>query len=161
MIDVPIHSIDLDLSIVDHIHELRSKVPSKKRSNQGGWQSPFYNAHPQQWEAPHKWVAATIDQILAKAEYSDQITYWFNVNGPGHFNNWHDHGDFGDKISGCLYIQVPEDSGNIEFHKGKEFTSIQPRPGMLILFANNIKHRVLLNSSNEDRITMAFNLWRM
>jgi len=154
-VNISTHTIDIDPTLIQNIYGLKDSVLSKKRSNRGGWQSPFYKL------GSHDWATPTIDQVMQAANHSLAITYWFNVNGTNHFNDWHDHGDFGERTSGCLYIQVPSDSGDIEFKHGKHIRSIQPTSGMLILFADNIKHRVLVNKSNDDRITMAFNCWKM
>jgi len=151
---ITVYHTTIDQGFVGNITDLKSRLPTMKRSNSGGWQSPFYNYDSLIWAQP------TVDRVKQLIPYEGKLTYWFNVNGPGSSNNWHDHGDFGETNSGCLYIDVPKNSGAIEFAM-KPVQAIEPTVGMFLLFANNVKHRVLVNNSNNDRITMAFNFWRM
>jgi hypothetical protein len=145
--------LNFEPEFVSNILQLRERVPTKKRSNKGGWQSPFYTMNMLPW------AISTVQQIKDLAQHQGEVTYWFNVNGPGNFNEWHDHGDFGKRKSGCLYLQVPMSSGAIEFKRPP--LVVDPNEGMLLIFPDNAKHRVLANKSNDSRITMAFNLWKM
>jgi len=149
--------IVFDLSTIDLIYKTKGIVPTKKRSNQGGYQTPFCDEHT------HPWMKDTLDLVQTAASKPGHVTYWFNVNGPGHYNAFHDHGDFGTKMCGCLYLQVPPDSGAIRFQqiRGRQTLDVQPEAGMLILFPDNIRHSVLKNNSDSDRVSIAFNFWRM
>ena len=94
------------------------------------------------------------------AEVKDQISRiisrsWFNINSTGNSNNWHHHG--GHPMVGVFYIQVPKNSGSIEFQKNEEVFSYLPSVGDFLLFSGNLNHRVLENQSTEDRISLAIN----
>jgi len=95
---------------------------------------------------------------------------WININRKGDFNKPHYH--VLSAFSACLYLQVPEKSGNIIFHGNKLLhhypiftdsplfyteTIYKPEPGKLILFPSCIEHSVEANNSDEPRISMAFN----
>ena len=77
-------------------------------------------------------------------------------------------------MSGVFYIKVPKDSGKLVFTndalirffplKVNNFNSnnsqvwrFEPEESMLYLFPAWLKHEVTPNSSNEDRISIAFN----
>lgn len=79
--------------------------------------------------------------------------------------------------SGCYYVSVPkgdkELSGNIEFFDtctnvrtltvdgaacfASKFV-MKPRAGMLLMFPSYLRHWVYPNDSDEDRVTIAFNV---
>jgi uncharacterized protein (TIGR02466 family) len=86
---------------------------------------------------------------------------WFNVIGPGGFQDMHTH-DFSDVV-GCFYIDVPKNSGNIqlaplvELAENKDRETIEPYPGMYIFFPGYIMHRVTYNKSSAQRVSLAFN----
>ena len=57
-----------------------------------------------------------------------------------------------------LYVQVPENSGGIEFRRQEEYQVFYPTAGDFIEFSGNLAHRVLPNLSDDYRISVAFNL---
>lgn len=154
--------IELVPDLVDKIYKLKENFPGEKTtnhggSNRGGWRSVRYDEHSIDWMSP------IVEQVQHAAAKTGPITYWFNVNGIGHYNELHDHGDFGTNLCGCLYVQVPPLAGGITFQqvKGKKTTTIILQAGDLLLFPDNIKHSVSENKSSSDRITIAFNFWKM
>ena len=90
--------------------------------------------------------------------------FWFNIARPGETTGWHDHKENA-IISGVYYIQVPERSGDIFFRKemssGRREWSICSQTGKMVLFDANIEHSVEVNSSNQDRISLAFNIYTL
>jgi hypothetical protein len=149
--------IPVDPTLIERIYNLREASKGKKRSNRGGWQSQFYN------ESSLEWMKPTLELVQQAANKPGHVTYWFNINGPGHYNDFHDHGDFGVNLCGCLYLQVPQNAGGIQFKqvRGSKTLTLEPTAGDLILFPDNIKHAVLENKSSEDRISIAFNFWKV
>jgi len=73
-------------------------------------------------------------------------------------------------LSGILWLKVPEGSGNIKFHDPNEMNNycliengntcygFLPKEGVMALFPSFLNHNVDLNMSDEDRISIAFNL---
>lgn len=78
---------------------------------------------------------------------------WVNYSPPGCINGPHNH--VGATIAGCFYLTVPDDSGKIEFETGE---SIMPNAGDLFYWDAGIIHWVNENESNQDRISIAFNI---
>ena len=83
-------------------------------------------------------------------------------------------------LSGVFYIDVPEDSGYIYFENPQEFAAqaellsytveashqteqhvnkfVKPIEGLLLVFPAYLRHGVLPNLSNKDRISVSFNM---
>jgi uncharacterized protein (TIGR02466 family) len=81
-------------------------------------------------------------------------------------------------MAGIYYIKLPKDSGRLVFENPiqqhdfvmlpdtvKKFNSVnsgywyaEPKEGDLIMFPSWLRHYVEPNNSNEDRISIAFNL---
>ena len=84
-------------------------------------------------------------------------------------------------ISGVYYLQAPEDSGNIIFHKPTNHNNflneifnfdtifvnerntaeyvINIKEGMLLLFPSQVYHSTQINKSSSKRYSLAFNTW--
>jgi hypothetical protein len=78
---------------------------------------------------------------------------WTNVNYPTGKNNKHTH--IHADIAGCLYLYVPENSGEIEFESGEKFF---PTAGDVYWWDASLPHWVYENKSTENRISIAFNI---
>jgi hypothetical protein len=146
--DIKEYSIALDPNIEDRVLELMQTLKTVNASNQGGWQGVIEH-HDLPWVEE---LRNTIETITVKTTRR----FWFNVNGPGHYNVWHRH--FNDCHAAVLYIKVPENSGSIEFRQGDELAQISPKPGMLLVFPGTLEHRVLPNLSDDVRISLATNI---
>tara|TARA_B100000214_G_scaffold374821_1_gene358782 strand:- start:1621 stop:2217 length:597 start_codon:yes stop_codon:yes gene_type:complete len=90
--------------------------------------------------------------------------FWFNISKSGESTGWHNHKDKA-ILSGVYYLKVPKYSGDIRFRamvKGhlKEW-SIKSEVGKLVLFSPSINHAVPKNLSNQERISLAFNLYSL
>lgn len=93
--------------------------------------------------------------------------YWLNINGRGSYNETHHHMGTSPNtekqsiISGVFYIQVPNgDCGNIIFTNKQLDNSIKPKNADLLLFPASMIHRVDVNNTYSDRISIAFNYIR-
>lgn len=102
---------------------------------------------------------------------------WVNINPPYSYNSAHLH--FNSFYSGVYYINVPENSGTIQFTNPSSLQRIfmelykervesfngftaqnwvfQPQSELLLCFPSWIEHSVNQNLSNHDRISIAFN----
>ena len=109
---------------------------------------------------------------------------WININNKGGYNEVHTHP--GSLMSGAFYVKVPPeekgDCGSITFHKNAmegyvthslglaedlskaeaphthATMSYPPKEGRLVLFPSWISHGVRENETEEDRISISFNL---
>ena len=148
--------IDIPEDFVDNVLALRGVADCVKRSNVGGWQSDRCN------RKTYKWARQVVDEVTSKIKLDGEITYWYNINTGNDYNDWHDH-DRGeeDALCGCLYLQTPPYCGVIEFKEKDKHEIITPFPGLLIVFPDDLMHRVLPNQGKGERVSMAFNFWRM
>lgn len=102
---------------------------------------------------------------------SDIKESWFNFSGPGNFQFDHKHGSF--NISGCYYYKTNNNDGNITFANPnsiifrreifpslycKEQHDVVPNEGLLLLFPGWLTHRVNVNNTGDDRISLTFNI---
>lgn len=103
-----------------------------------------------------------------------QLVAWANVNGKGDWNSTHNHPNC--HWSGVHYVQVPPGSGQIAFldprpcinmlDTGNELLdlfrqiprTIEPKEGMTVIFPSWMQHQVTAHGSEEERISIAFNL---
>ena len=135
--------------LLDNVRKLKKTVSADLRSNILGWQSPQYTNTD---KIP--WATDIVKQCLVTAGITKSTKHiWFNVNGFGAYHNWHSHG--GVNIVGVFYISTPQNSGNIEFKDG---SSIEPYPGLLLIFPARVEHRVQPSQSTQERVSMAFNI---
>ena len=99
---------------------------------------------------------------------------WVNLlRGPGHHSaHIHPHSI----ISGTLYVEVPKGSGAIRFEDPRlplmmaaptrrtdapeelqPFVTVQPRPGLLLLWESWLRHEVLPGAGRGERLSISFN----
>lgn len=102
---------------------------------------------------------------------SFELLAWANVNEPGSTNVVHTH--TGSLLSGVMYFNA-EDTGLIEFMPQNYLQGInhpawpyhgtfkhEPNDGDILLFPGYLAHHVEVNTSDHQRINMAFNAtWR-
>jgi uncharacterized protein (TIGR02466 family) len=107
----------------------------------------------------------------------DISNFWININKKNHYNKMHIHPS--SILSGCYYAATPPQSGGIVFHnrpetsyilaelirvgaKNTNFTTTaqacEPKAGGVLVFPGWLQHSVEENRSEEDRISIAFNL---
>ena len=145
-------------------------------SNNGGWHSRGNTKDSLITDNLYKVFNETINNLYQhKLEI---INHWININGHGSYNVIHDH-PMSD-LSGVFYINVPENSGDIYFENPQSFQAhaemtsytkeanqtcnqylkkyIKPIEGLLLVFPAHLRHGVLPNQSNEDRISVSFNI---
>lgn len=104
----------------------------------------------------YPWFQATYDRVAEAVAPLQIDQWWFNCGEAGDEYLWHSHSPY--KYAAVLYVQVPENSGGIEFRRYEEYQSFQPTVGDFIQFSGNLTHRVQTNKSNDYRISVAFNL---
>jgi hypothetical protein len=135
---------------VENVYKLQQSRVNQQRTNRLGWQSPQYKDTS---EIP--W-AKDIIRLISGGRPVDM--FWFNISPPKAFHTWHAHGKEKLLQTGVFYLKTPLNCGNIEFrHQGDVF-QIEPHSGLLLLFPPDLEHRVCENNSDEDRITLAFDI---
>jgi len=98
-------------------------------------------------------------------------TSWISKTTPNTSSSLHTHAN--SFLSGVLYLNVPENSGDIMFenmnshniqieteedtlYNANKFY-FKPESGIIIFFPSNLHHKVLTNNSNLERLSVAFN----
>lgn len=119
--------------------------------------------------------------LSAIDEYTKSIGYngprfsiyesWFNFSSNGSFQ--YDHVHAGSRISGVYYFSATEEDGAIRFQNPNpyvhfdgfpadgmptESVSYKPKTGRLLLFPSWLTHRVNINNTTHERISIAINL---
>ena len=92
---------------------------------------------------------------------------WVNLLKAGGHHSGHIHPH--SALSGTLYVEVPANSGAIRFEdprlplmmaaptRDDMFVSVQPRPGLLLLWESWLRHEVLAGSGRGERLSISFN----
>jgi uncharacterized protein (TIGR02466 family) len=92
---------------------------------------------------------------------------WVNLLKAGgrHSGHIHPHSI----ISGTLYVEAPAGSGAIRFEDPRlplmmaaplrpdTFVTVQPRPGLLLLWESWLRHEVLPGTAKAERLSISFN----
>lgn len=92
---------------------------------------------------------------------------WVNLlkSGGHHSGHIHPHSI----ISGTLYVEVPQGSGAIRFEDPRlplmmsapprpdSFVTVEPRPGLLLLWESWLRHEVLPGTGRGERLSISFN----
>ncbi len=124
-------------------------------------------------------AAAFVDEAgfdLTRKPRLDSL--WVNLlkSGGQHGGHIHPHSS----LSGTLYVEAPANSGAIRFEDPRlplmmaaplrledapeelrTYVTIDPRPGLLLLWESWLRHEVPLNEAESERISVSFNYaWR-
>ena len=151
----------------DYVVEMSQTTPSYQKSNFGGWQSSDnLHTHPIFREFCGS-LLKTMQSITCM--YTSQEVHiqsmWANINDKGDSNAHHTHEGI---ISGVFYLQVPENSGRLvlvdpavrNYNSAIKNSNYGIKPERLacIVFPSWLEHYVEPNQSNENRISISFNI---
>jgi len=92
---------------------------------------------------------------------------WVNLlkTGGQHSGHIHPHSTF----SGTFYVEAPVGSGAIRFEdprlplmmaappRADTFVSVEPRPGLLLMWESWLRHEVLAGTGKGERLSISFN----
>lgn len=167
-------NLDLD-ELREEIYKFSKVNPSVNYSNAGGYQGHGFNYKP---------LVDAIKNIVPRyedPELGDLLighSMWVNINCHGAHNRRHTHADGIILLSGVYYVTVPENSGDIIFfdprpsivhsfadsrYYGQGIPGVypmKPKENMILLFPCWLEHEVQPNTTDEDRISISFNIVR-
>lgn len=178
----PIWFEDHDVDFTDAVafcKKMQSKSDGRVISNRNGWQSGYIDVFE------HEELKSVADIILAKVTFLvsqfDSSKYkgaridgsWININGKNSYNVRHSHART--TFAGCIYLTVPEGSGDIVFYRPDPSNyfpvpediyntvlhrtiTYKPRDGLVLIFPAWMEHEVGISNVEEDRISIAFNI---
>ncbi len=173
---------EMNEALVAHISEIRKTLKSTKRSNEMGWHSPT-NLHLDKGFAELCDCITGMSQTIA-ASMNTQAnrrlaieSFWVNINPKFAYNALHDHPQ--STLSGVYYVRASDEAGCLRFRDpraGKRMSpwpvdpdaqkdqrhwdrvNYKPLPGRLIMFPSWLEHDVEPNMSDEERISISFNM---
>ena len=180
-----IHCIEVDNfkkvqnKLIDYAYDLKKIEPEGVSiSNYGGWQSPDFSVNNED-DVLHNFIINCLAGFpVIDESYNIKVDAWVNINKPGDYNTKHNHP--GVDLAGVLWIKCPEDCGVIVFDPPTAFQShneinsytddfknqnklyhsyfFNPTEGRILVFPAHLNHQVKQNNSNEDRISVSFNI---
>ena len=163
--------------LVPELHRLRAASDQPGRP-QSAWQSAG-NLHRLEAFQPLTdcMMAASkgvLDFLKCRYEGFAITNCWTNINPKGESHRIHSHPN--NYLSGVYYVRAPEKSGDIVFHDPRPQSivllpqvaertpfnaskhSITPKEGTLLVFHSWFQHLVEANQSDEERISISFNI---
>ena len=154
------------------IGEVEKNPQVIEKSNRGGWQSRVDLYNEPALEDLKKQIYNVCKSIFPSMQgiYFKQM--WAGVNKKGHYNILHQHGNY--MMSGGYYLQVPENSGKIQFRDPRpsamanwiatkvmrkgEWEGYTPKASDLMIWPAFLDHQVEPSQSDQDRIMISFDL---
>ena len=182
---IPIHQFDVNGfseikdELIDYAYDYKKKDPKGvSLSNRGGWQSEGFEIIDED-DVLQLFLINCLSNFPPIKESVQLRGYaWININKPGDYNIKHVHPT--NNLSGVLWIKAPQNSGDIIFDSPNVFESFlenksytddfkkscniddsyhfYPTEGRMIVFPSHLQHHVQENKSNEDRISVSFNI---
>lgn len=150
-------------------------------SGRNAWQShtDFFKKEKSFFKYKNLIEKAISTIIISFSNKKYKITnMWINLNKPQGYNVAHTHPD--SDLSGVFWINIPKNSGVLRFESPNHFTQyraihnsneeiknslnyyhdfwLEPSEGKIIIFSSDIKHFVETNESEEERISISFNI---
>lgn len=182
----PIWYFDIPQSIIDY-NEVEKECYNYQRtdngntiSNVGGYQSHnmFVTSAPEQIKKLLLHIQSMssewYEELGVKPKFPRQIdNCWININSINSYNKPHVHQQ--SIFSGVYYVKTNKDAGHITFNNQSDrdfilqtFTdqtkytvsdiNYDAVVGRVVIFPSWTQHSVSMNLSNEDRISIAFNM---
>ena len=151
---------------------IKEKEKSVRKSNRGGWQSELYDSKNEMFEPLINEIREFCSNLPLNIKEIIIPQLWVNVNKRGDWNIIHQHGQY--DLSGTYYVKVPKDSGRLvfrdprpaaignkffvnRFDKG-EFKNVNVMEGMLGIWPAYLDHFVEPSDTDEERISISFDI---
>jgi uncharacterized protein (TIGR02466 family) len=167
-------------TLLEQIYRLRDQDPAGvENTNVRGWQSPNNVQNLPEFEPLNLRILQVCQRIAESQHFHPDLVVqheaWININPPGASNKIHFHANC--HFSGIYYISLkPPECGSIFFRDPRvasrmltypttqptEFTSdevrMDPEAGRMYVFPGWLEHGVEENRSDQDRVSIAFNV---
>jgi len=173
--------------LIDYAYDCKKKDPeSYSISNSDEWQSiTFSFNNKNKKDILQSFLTNCLAELPSIKKSVDlSVRAWVNISKPGGYLEKHHHPDC--NLAGVLWIKAPQNSGDIVFDspmtfnpflqsaKKREIDSytddfkdktniysdyyFPPTEGRILIFPSYLEHQVRENKSNEDRISVSFNI---
>lgn len=169
---------DIRNDLIDWIYNYKKTTDGVIISNRGGWQSPSNFYLQESFSRFLEYIVARIESTTIY-EFNHTLTsMWINVNSRYDYNAKHMHP--GAILAGVMWIKCSDNCGELIFDSPNSYTQgalirsidkevkektnyvdgyiFKPEEGKMLLFPASLYHAVEPNNSDEDRISIAFNL---
>ena len=157
--------------MITYVHGLKDKEEGRELSNEGGWQSTLLPL--EDFNIFFNEVYKIVKKLNLGVENMKVDQLWMNINRKGDWNQMHLHSGQYD-LCGNYYIKAPSNCGRLVFKDPRPgamgsmfllnrytkyiFHKIEPKEGMLLLFPPYLEHMVEPSKTDEERISLAFDL---
>ena len=181
----PIHQFDVNGfseiqdELIDYVYKMREKDPvGHTISNRRGWQSSCFSLENEDDILQNFLTNCLSEFPPIEKSIKLFVSAWININPPEAFNLKHNHPT--SDLSGVLWIKCSDNCGNIEFDNPSGFETYReidsyiddfkdrnniypaycfpPTEGRILIFPSYLQHNVGENQSDEDRISVSFNI---
>ncbi len=163
--------------IIDYTRQYKSKYETVQVSNMGGYQSSsdihqdpdFHSVCNKIWDDVLMPACNEMSETFAENKFAGTQfslhNIWFNSNPNGDWNMPHTHPHC--FYSGVIWVKAPHESGELVLHSPHAHSlygldhnvwTIPPEEGRVVLFPSNLQHHVSSNTSENERISLSFNI---
>ena len=170
--------------LINWIYKYKENDPGiSKISNKRGWQSVSKEVFTEEGFEPfNDKIIPCVTELINEfhvAQRMDLVQMWLNVNGPFSYNVSHRHP--GCELAGVLWIKQTPESGRFVFDNmdtgyrdamllnatDRDYLEEKKMPpeyvpeytdGTMIIFPAGVSHRVEINETEKDRISLSFNI---
>lgn len=176
-------NINLSDELYNRIIEVKDETPFWTK-DEGLTESPAGSSGSKNWSILEDKRLSDLKSLILNEFYifkNEHMSYihndfklttsWLTSTAPGAKCNFHNHHHC--MFSGVLYVKTPVNSGNIVFDPHENYRYdlkvgvyninnsrswwIPPERGNIIFFDSSLFHKIEVNKSNEERISLAFN----
>lgn len=175
--------LDVDNNKIEKFcYDLTTSDPGRRVSNEGGYQSNIFDmSSTPELKELHSQIQLRVDTFHDYMGFKSSLKKvvdqcWVNINPPGTYNSMHTHN--GGVMTGIYYVKVPENSGELQMitpnpafdfimkdsyiESSNQFNAsniiVKPQEGKLYLFPCWVAHQVKMNVSDQNRISIAFDI---
>jgi len=167
-------------ALIKLVYKIKSREPSQQKTNVGGYQTKGMKDSIEFQNLIGKLQTIITENIHTYA-FDCQLDIkvknaWLNINNKGNKNRPHVHPC--SEFACVYYLKTPQDCGNLVLLKNSTYRMdgiadlpaketnvlncdsffIQPEENRFVMFPGYVEHLVEKNNSNEDRISLSFNL---
>ena len=166
-----IPQIDM-MEILEEVYKVQLLYKTENVSNEGGYHSPKFVGT--KFLTLYNVVEKFCNDLLLQKGLGltiQNIEYWCNINKSYNYNVMHSHGRA--DLIGIYYVKVPPNSGNLVVMRndGSQYCDLyenradmleyvtEPETGRLYILPGHLWHYVTGSNSDQDRISISFNIY--
>ena len=148
--------------LIDELYQgayrFKKSHPSENKSNEGGYQTPAF-----EWKEFHPQGIEYIENVVGDIFKFKVESWWYNINGQGHWNSPHTHPNsdlalvlYLTDSDGLLNLMSPFSQRIIK--RSGDHIKVNANKGDILMFPSDLVHYVMPNQREEDRISISMNL---